>query len=560
MLAWKERGELKRKVGPALLLLVACSSVLGIEERRADTASSYPAAGYEGCRPGADCSACLDVHRRECEARGACVATDSDDCAACACQSCGDTVLACQLDPGCAAIWTCARQSRCDLSAGAAPGGGCREHCGSIIEAEGGASSAALRAAIAVRTCVVTSSCVSCLAAEPPPPSSCSRANACQGCPDCFRECLCSGERFGACKEYCGEAAPPAACAPGESCVGCSSCFELCACDGGSFEECTAACQLPPAPPVDTCSAAGGCTGCSDCLATCLCEGGEQAACEGACTPPPLNDVCIDAAQSGAADSCGGCGGCVAQCTCAGTPLEQCMASCKSCCESCGGMTECACTGGSADTCAQDFHACDEASACSACACDFCPGRYALCQETSGCPQVFSCLVATGCQGSACQERCGEVASEAGGGAAAFDVAEALWACHQANGCECEAEPAPVTRCPAATGDVECASYEGTGASLAACCPGAGGSACGLDLQRYFQNARSCEPRDQGRRPRLLEGCPDRVISEPPYNGVKLSGCCHQADNTCGIYDDITGLGCLSSSVFGIQPAACGLL
>ncbi|MEY2934785.1 MAG: hypothetical protein RL033_5534 [Pseudomonadota bacterium] len=571
MLAWMGRGALKLRTSPAFaLLLVACSGVLGIEERRQDSASNYPASGYEGCRPEGTCSGCLDVHQLECELRSNCLAAAvREDCAGCVCQNCGDAVVACQLDTGCAAIWDCLKQSRCDLSAGV--GGGCLEACAAVIEAEGGPSGAAFRAAAEVRTCAVTASCSSCLAAEPTPAASCSRDNACQGCPDCFRECLCSGERFGACKTYCGEAALPATCTPENSCVGCSSCFELCACDGGNFEECNSACQTPlPPPATDTCQAATGCNDCSDCLATCACEGGEQSACASACAPPAVNDVCVDAVQSGGEDTCGGCGGCIAQCSCEGAPLEECMVSCGSCSKVSGGddMTECACaTDDGADACAERYFSCDDASACGACSCDLCPGQYALCQETQGCPAVFSCLVATNCQGSACQERCGGVASGGGSGSEAFDVAEALWACHQANSCQCEAGPAPVTVCPGPDGDVECANYEGTdGASVAACCPtsvGTGngeGSACGLDLQRYFQNARSCEPRDQGKRPRLLEGCSDRTIFEPPYNGVKLSGCCHQADNTCGVYDDIMGLGCLSSSVFGIQPAGCGLL
>lgn len=557
------KGELKRRAGPALLLLLmACSSVLGIQERQEDSAASYPVAGYQGCRAGDGCDGCLEVHRRECQARTICeAAVVSDDCAACVCRSCSDAVIACQLDTGCAAIWACARQSRCDLSAGATSG--CLDACRPVIEAHGGLTGEAFRAATEVRTCAVTSSCSSCLAAEPAPPASCARENSCQGCPDCLRECLCSGELFGACRTYCGADAPPAACSPDSSCVGCTSCFELCACDGGSFEECSSGCQVPPPP--EACSAASDCSGCSDCLATCQCEGGEQTACEGACAPPPANDVCVDAVQSGGENTCGGCRGCLAQCACQGTPLEECMAECGSCCESCGGMTQCACEGNdSADECAADHHSCDEASACSACACDYCPGRYALCQETQGCSAVFSCLVETDCKGSACRERCVSAASGSGSGEAAFDAAEALWACHQANACQCEVEPAPVVLCPGPAGDVECADYAGSGGALAACCPAASGvapgSACGLGLQGYFPNARSCEPRDQGRRPRLLESCPARTILEPPYNGVRLSGCCNQADATCGVYDDITGLGCLSSSVFGIPPSGCGLL
>lgn len=565
MVAGMGRGELKRKAGPAFtLLLMACSSVLGIEDRREDTASNYPAAGYLGCRASDGCEGCLDVHRRECEARSACAsAALSDDCAGCVCQSCSDSMVACQLDPGCAAIWACARQNRCDLTGDA--GDGCVVACRAIIEAHGGATSPSFRAAGEVRTCAVTSSCSSCLAIEPPPPASCSRENSCQGCPDCLRECLCSGELFGACRSHCGAAAPPAACTQESSCVGCTSCFELCACDGGDFEQCSGACQAPPPPPPAKCSAATDCSDCSDCLATCLCEGGEQGACESACAPPPVNDVCVDALQSGGEDTCGGCDGCVAQCACRGTPLEECMEECGSCCDSCGGMTECACeSNDGADECAEDRYSCDEASACSACACDACPGRYGLCQETPSCPDVFSCMVETNCQGSECRERCADVASGSGSSRAAFDVAEALWACHQGNGCQCEAGPAPVTLCPSPNGDVQCADYTGTGGTLTACCPGPStegtASACGLALQRYFPNARSCEPRDQGRRPRLLESCPARSIFEPPYNGVKLSGCCHQADGKCGVYDDITGLGCLSSSAFGIQASGCGLL
>jgi hypothetical protein len=149
-------------------------------------------------------------------------------------------------------------------------------------------------------------------------------------------------------------------------------------------------------------------------------------------------------------------------------------------------------------------------------------------------------------------------------------VAEALWACNQANSCACENTPDPTTHCPGPDGDVVCADFLGGGATLPACCPssqGTGGSgtnasACGLDLRDYFRNARQCEPRAQGDKPKgtLLGSCPDFTILGAPYNGVKLSGCCHSADNTCGVFDDITGLGCLSSGVFGIEAGACPLL
>jgi hypothetical protein len=100
--------------------------------------------------------------------------------------------------------------------------------------------------------------------------------------------------------------------------------------------------------------------------------------------------------------------------------------------------------------------------------------------------------------------------------------------------------------------------------TIAACCPspqGTGGtSACGLDLQSYFRNASQCEPLAQKARGSLLGSCPDLTIIGPPYNGATLKGCCHSADTTCGVLDDITGLGCLSSSVFGIEAGACPLL
>src|SRR4029077_11202960 len=105
-----------------------------------------------------------------------------------------------------------------------------------------------------------------------------------------------------------------------------------------------------------------------------------------------------------------------------------------------------------------------------------------------------------------------------------------------------------------------------------ACCPApilttkAGGSigptgdaSCGLAIRSYFPNALECEPLDQQRPPAFLLGaCSGARIVAPPYNGAALDGCC-RADDSCGFYDNVTGLGCLSASVFGISTAeSCG--
>jgi hypothetical protein len=573
MLASNHRRELKRGVWLSLTFcLAACASVLGIEQREQDSAANYPAAGYDGCVPGVSCAGCLAVHQHECELRSACsAAVSSDDCAGCVCENCTDSVVDCQLDAGCSAIWTCLKQSRCDLADPA--GTSCRTACGSVIEAQGGVGGEAFRAAADVRTCAISSSCLNCLAPEPEPTVGCDKANGCQSCPDCFRQCICTGEKFGACKTLCGTEAPPEACTTENSCVGCSTCFDLCTCGGGNYDHCTSACQVgTPPPPVTTCTAATGCNNCADCSALCACHGGDQAACQSQCAPPPSpDDVCVASPLVGSdSETCAGCSGCVAQCSCSGNPLEYCMQECSmfSCCGNCAGpMTECSCDPqNSADLCGQANYSCDNAGSCSACACRSCPGTYALCQETGDCPAVFACMQATQCQGSACRERCGTVAS-GGSSSPAFDVAEALWACNQANSCACESIPNPTTFCPGPDGAAECADYSNGGVTIAACCPSAQGtggvaSACGLDLHSYFRNASPCEPLAQDHKPQasLLGSCSPVTILGPPYNGAKLLGCCHAADNTCGVFDDITGLGCLSSSVFGIEAGPCPLL
>jgi hypothetical protein len=159
---------------------------------------------------------------------------------------------------------------------------------------------------------------------------------------------------------------------------------------------------------------------------------------------------------------------------------------------------------------------------------------------------------ATQCQGSACRDRCGD-AAPSDSAPLAFDAAEALWACHQANSCECEnTQQPPVTSCSGPDGETVCNAFQSGDLSFAACCPNPAGtttaqagssnsSACGLDLRRSFNGASACEP-----------------LAEAPYNGAKLAGCCHAGDSVCGVFDDVTGLGCLRSTVFGIQAEGCG--
>ena len=578
MLAWMERcslcsrGCLLATLVPAALLLGACASLLGIQERQQDSADNYPADGYEGCRPGLSCAGCLAVHQRECELRSSCAATTSEDCAGCVCANCADSVVDCRLDSGCDAIWSCIEATRCDVSGKTE--GGCLSVCAGVIEAHGGSSGAAFLAAASVRTCAIAASCFSCLAPEPE--SACTKANGCDGCADCFHQCLCSGDKFGACKEQCGQEAPPASCTPENSCMGCATCFALCACEGGGFDDCVSACKKAPDPaptPVEPCTPEQSCTDCADCQLQCMCNGSAPEECERACAPAPVDDRCVDATSSGA-DSCGGCSTNLAQCSCQGSALEECMSAegALGCCggDCSGEMTKCVCEQrGTADSCGEQTNHCDNEPACSACACRNCPGKYALCQETQGCPTVFECMRATRCQGSACRERCADAASD--GAPLAFDAAEALWACHQANSCECEGAPPPsITSCAGPDGQTPCNAFQSGELSFAACCPNGAGattaqasasssSACGLELRNYFPGASACEPLEQGNQHRiLLESCPDRIIADPPYNGAKLAGCCHAGDDVCGVFDDVTGLGCVRSTVFGIQAEGCG--
>lgn len=558
------RSEWKRALPLGFLLFLACASVLGIEDRKLDTAESFPALGYDGCRPGTTCDGCLDVHRDECTSRALCANPASmGECATCVCEACGEPIVDCQLDAGCSAIWQCLEDTRCDLADGAT--GSCVQACRSVIGANGGRSGAAFQSAVAVRTCAVASSCLRCLPTAPPPAAGCSPQNGCTDCDDCFKQCLCSGDRFSACQDLCGSDAPPEACSEADACTGCSSCFDVCACQGGDFDECTAQCR------VDTpCTLATSCADCGgDCVAECRCNGGREIACQSECTAPPAPGECTQQSRGQAGELCGGCHSCLASCTCSAKALVDCMSDCslQACCRdgSCSPstLTECTCSNESADKCAEDTYGkCDDVvRGCESCPCNSCHGTYALCQETYGCPDIFECMRSTGCHGGTCFERCG--AGDAKVQAAeAFGVAEALWACSQGAGCSCT-DPNPTT---IACDQTECSAYVRAGDTLDACCVttavGAVGAsnACGLILDRYFPMASGCIPLGQQNAPRLvlLEPCPS--LTGPtgfPYNGAALKGCCRAADAQCGYFDDITGLGCLDAGTFGVTPKSC---
>lgn len=557
----------------ACLLFAACANVLGIEDRELDDASSYPLEGYEGCRPGVSCDRCLDVHQARCEAGAFCADTSGlGACATCVCDNCREPVTECRIDAECEAIWQCLQQTRCDLSNGAE--GSCRDACGSVIEANGGVSGRAFRDAAAIRTCAITESCLSCLPAQRDvPPPGCTPDNNCVGCDDCFQQCLCSGEQFAACQDLCGEDAPPEACSSADDCAGCASCFQVCACQGGAFEQCAEECQggVPP-----QCTLAESCVGCTDCISQCQCEGGETLECQAACAPPPGSDVCVETSSGSGSDACGGCTSCLADCTCEGTPVEQCLDDCDmdGCCEG-GSCTsfyyDCVCPAdSSSQACAEEFYSCSAAFGCDQCTCSGCRDLFAMCQEISGCRTLFECMRATGCEGRACAERCMDERVQSGD-SEAFAVAEALWACDKGAGCTCDEQGPAAVFC----GTAECSSYETNDVTFDACCPGdfggvepagqgtaevAGGvDGCGLSLKRHFQNAPACMPMNQPNAPPILPlfSCPQGRVEAAPYNNAALKGCCRD-DGICGYWDDITGLGCIDSSVFdGVAPSPC---
>jgi hypothetical protein len=197
-----------------------------------------------------------------------------------------------------------------------------------------------------------------------------------------------------------------------------------------------------------------------------------------------------------------------------------------------------------------------------------------MCWNIYGCQNTFDCMRATNCQGSACFERC----RGSDYPPVAFAIAEALWACYNGGGCTgCTNNTTPPVSlaCTGPSGTSQCLGYVDANVDIGPCCtdtamipsaPPVGpdplvpdSNPCGLQLNRYWGNARACEPRSQANPPRYgaLETCPNGTFYGAPYFGALLKGCCRGADHSCGYFDDVTGLGCLSANVFGQSPQPC---
>ena len=197
----------------AALALAACASVLGIDERELD-ATSLPVSGYEGCRPGSECGGCiLPEHAAACSAAAGaselCQHDDPGECTACVCENCEPDVAACESSRRCVEIWSCLSETRCDLLESSDTGCYRAETCKDAIDGNGGLDGSPFEGALAVRVCAATSSCSSCLSPDSPQPESCSPQNGCQGCGDCFQQCVCSGDTFSACQSFCGDTSNP---------------------------------------------------------------------------------------------------------------------------------------------------------------------------------------------------------------------------------------------------------------------------------------------------------------------------------------------------------------
>ncbi len=201
-------------LGPAAVLAtvaaaVACSSILGLEDRTLDT-EPFPKGGYEGCTPDEDCDGCTtEEHFDACEGNSTDDDDDGDD-------SADDT------------------------------------------DDDGADDDSA----------------------------ECTPDNGCQDCPDCFEQCICSGDSFSVCQEACGNEAPSEACTPDSDCQACDNCFAECVCQGGLFQGCVLECEQGCAPD-------NACAGCESCVDECRCEGQSAQECDEQCRPtvdPPVDD------------------------------------------------------------------------------------------------------------------------------------------------------------------------------------------------------------------------------------------------------------------------------
>ncbi len=474
------RGALARALWAlscCLLAALACRGVLGIQERNL-ASEALPPGGYDGCRPGADCSGCiLPAHRTACEPRGGQGYCDqssaSSPCGQCICAGCSTLISECQDERGCTAILACVNETRCQIGQSSADGcfssGVCRE----VIQENGGLSGEAIGKAAAVRACASGQGCFSCLPPEPVPPEECSQRAGCQNCDGCFRTCLCTGDSYSDCLQFCSES--PENCIP-DGCQQCETCLDACSCRGGDFETCTAQCQPTCAPPscegcddclsectcrgtataecdsmcqATPCSGGDTCAQCPDCVTGCVCDGGSQTQCESDCAsgPPP---GCLKKTGN-QLDQCEPCEGCLGRCTCTGETLTNCLDSCgySTCNDGCRECStdSCLCPEDESRDCVEQTSMCSSSGSsggCSQCACDKCPHEIALCQLTESCPEIWECLLAGDCQDA---DSCADQCATSGGGViivppaltgepSTEEVVEALQACTRA---ECSA-------------------------------------------------------------------------------------------------------------------------
>jgi hypothetical protein len=539
----------------ALCGLAACAGVLGIDERKQDSATNYAAQGYEGCRPGGTCDACiLPEHRSKCLAPSVPSVCDQgflDDCGNCVCDSCRNHVDTCEGASRCAAIWTCLADTRCELLESSDNSCYQEATCRGVIEDNGGLDAKPFNDAVAVRVCAIGASCLSCLSPAPEPAPGCSPDNGCQDCGGCFQQCICSGDSFSTCQAACGSEAPPAACSEEDECSGCTRCFDNCTCHGGSFVQCTNNCR-------DTCTLATSCNDCADCTSRCVCNGGTQAACEASCAPSD-NTSCHDG-SNGETAACGGCGSCLAQCTCAGTRFDNCIASCNAkrcdCADkaACSPYGACLCES-STEACGTDTFSCSDLQrSCDSCLCNNCGPLYAFCHDTPGCPLALACMRDADCEGAACVSACAPAAG--GVNSKAFSAAEALWACSRGASCG---------NCSGGTASpcgLECPPYHTDGDPIIApCCDTAGAQpVCGLQTKFLFPNGPNCMPRNQPLPPSVDSriSCSGAAApTDPPYRGVCFEGCRRgDAGGPCGVWDNVTGLGCIDPALFNNPVAA----
>jgi hypothetical protein len=526
-----------------LCVLAACAGVLGIDERELDS-TAFPVSGYAGCQPGVSCDGCiLPEHESACEGApepsAVCAQGNLGECASCVCEHCEADVAACETSRRCLDIWTCLSETRCDLLESSSTGCYRADSCRRAIDDNGGLDGAPFEQAVAIRVCAVTSSCLSCLSPEPEPAASCSPENGCQGCADCFQQCVCSGDTFSACQEFCGSDAPPSSCSQQDDCQGCTRCFETCSCNGGSFATCSSACA-------DSC-APGDCSGCGDCVTRCECLGADPEVCAEQCQNEGPG-ACVEALESGA-DACTGCTSCFADCTCQGNAVDDCLSQCpESAPCDCSNpnqcptaFTSCLCDEGETPaSCAEDHWACqDVQEPCDLCPCDRCHEEYALCKDTPGCHGLFNCMRTFDCQGPDCFEQCGGGQEDE----LMFGAAEALWACTQGQSCTCDSDPLCAE---------QCADFSSDGVTIEACCvEGAPTRTCGLLTRKYFPSGPECLALNQPSPPdKSSEDCPSHAAPRgEPYDGACFEGC-RRADGSCGYFDDITGLGCLDPDMF----------